>query len=104
MQTTKYRIYHSEEGVQKVERALSSFSPARLEHELEYLPTALWLHFKGSSIRAQTERLAGDPNCLLVTLESDQTKDEMESSLVQCIGKINSRTSGLSFLIEKISF
>jgi len=99
----KYRIYHSEDGVPKVERAVSKLSSARLEHELEELPTALRLHFAKSFVEARTDLLPGEPHSIYVTLESDQNTSKMESSLVQCIKNVNSRTSGLSFLIEKIS-
>lgn len=101
MQTTKYRIYHSEEGVPKAERAASSLSPAQVQRHLENLPTTLDLHFASSSIKVNVESLPDEPDCICVTLASDRTTNEMKSSLCQCIKNLNLRTPGLCLLIEE---
>jgi hypothetical protein len=96
----KYRIWHSEDGVPKHERALSKLGLDRIQHEVEHLPTALELHFAGSSVNVQTER-AEEPGCLHVILESKRSGGEIVNSLVHCIRNLNNRTSGLCFVMEK---
>ena len=97
----KYRIWHSEDGLPKHERALSKLSLDRIKDEVEHLPRALELHFAGSSVNVQTER-AEEPGCLHVILESKRRSgDEMVNSLVHCMKNLNHRTSGLCFVLEK---
>jgi hypothetical protein len=102
MHTSKYRVYHSEEGVPKVERAMPRLSAAQIEREIEHLPTALYLHFKGSSIEAETVPVAGNAQSAVVTLESNLSKEDMERALLACVNKINARIAGLCLLFEKI--
>ncbi len=102
MQTIEYRIFHSEEGVPKAERAGSSLSLSQVRRELENLPTALHLHFTTSSIEVEAESLSGEPDGVRVTLKSDQTEVEMKNSLVQCIKKLNQQKPGLCLLMERL--
>ena len=96
----KYRIWHSQDGLPKHERALSKLSLDRVQHEVEHLPRALELHFAGSSVNVQTER-AKELGFLHVILESKRSGDEMANSLVHCIRNLNNRTSGLRFVMER---
>ena len=97
----KYRIWHSEDGLPKHERALSKLSLDRVQHEVEHLPRALELHFAGSSVNVRTERANEPPGFLHLTLESKRSGDEMVNSLVHCIRNLNNRTSGLCFVMER---
>lgn len=102
MQTIEYRIFHSEKGVPKAERAGSSLSLIQVRRQLENLPTLLHLNFVASSFELGAEFLLGEPDCVHVTLSSGQSENEMKSSLAQCINNLNQRTPGLCLLMEKL--
>src|SRR5256885_85066 len=97
----KYRIWHSEDGLGKHERALSKLSVDRIKQEVEHLPRSLELHFAGSSVNVQADR-ANESGGLHVTLESSRRSEpEIVHSLVHCIKNLNNRTNGLRFVMEK---
>lgn len=95
MPARRYRIFHDDRGLPKGEFPLSR---ELINHHISYLPSELSRYFD-NNVNVIAEVIGNE---VRVSLESSRDADHLDNLFVQCIREINKRTSGLSFLIERI--
>lgn len=96
----RYRIRYHSGGLQKGELALD---PRYVSHHLRCLPKDLRLQLYGGEIQVMAEPDPADPEAVLVDLVSNDSDHELDDLLANCVRRINARTMGLCFVIERVA-
>jgi len=101
MNERRYRIYYDNRGLPKGEIALDE---RHIAHEVDYLPTELRLYLSAAQVETVTTPDPEKPGVgIFVTLKGKLSDDALDNLLADCVRKVNTRTSGLCFLIDRIS-
>ena len=92
-----YEIYYDERGLSKGEWPLDDH---QIAHHVSCLPTDLRLKLESKPVEFCLEENGGR---LKIKLQTQEPSLDLDETISDAVSKINSRVSGLSFLIDRIS-
>lgn len=98
----QYRIYHSEAGKSPLDTFLYPYTDDRVLSEYRLFPSALANLFVDSSIDASCVPANPETGGVIVTLVSECSREDANSSLERFLTKLNSQIPGLCLLIERL--
>jgi hypothetical protein len=98
----KYRVYHNEKNKSKIDAFLAPFNEEQERHEYEHFPTALRLHYSGTSTEASSILAEPETDGVVVTLVTNCPEHEADSFLEQLLRKQNNAIPGLCLVMDKI--
>lgn len=98
----KYRVHHSEESKSIIDRHFHPLTEEKELCEYEQFQTALHLHYTGTSVQASSVSAGPKETGVVVTLITDLTENEVDSSLEGLVIKRNKTIPGLCLVITRL--
>lgn len=98
----QYRVYHSEEGKSLLDQVRHPFPADDALREYRLLPSSLDQLFGDPSIDASCIPASPETSGVIVTLATELSAGEADSSFGRFLVDLNSQVPGLCLVVEKI--